>query len=1150
MASGVISRTVVTAGAVVLLAAMVAAPAAARSPGSRVVQLAAGNGHTCALLSDTGAYCWGRGAEGQLGDGSTVYRSGPVAIAAPHGVSFTQLTAGQAHTCGVGSNAKAYCWGMGDYGQLGDGATANRSSPVAVAGPAGVGFTELAAGDRHTCALGSDTRTYCWGIGNDGQLGDGATANRSSPVEVATPPGVSFTELAAGVYHTCALASDTGTYCWGMGGMGQLGDGGTVNRSSPVAVAAPPGVTFTQLAAGGFHTCGLGSDTRTYCWGLDETGQLGDGGTARWSRPVEVAVPAGVTFTRLTAGSNHTCALGSDTRTYCWGYGYYGQVGDGGTVNRSSPVEVAVPAGVTLSRLTAGWYHTCALGSDSTVYCWGLNETGQLGDGSITDRSSPVGMPPLPSPAGPLPPTGVSATAGDREIAVSWTVPADLGSGALTGYTATTSPGGNSCTSVTTACLITGLTNGTAYTVAVTATTTVGTSAASDPSASVTPVAGPLPPTGVSATADDREIAVSWTVPADLGSGTLTRYTATTSPGGNTCTSGTATTCTITGLTNGTAYTVTVTATTTVGTSTASGPSAPVTPVAGPLRPSGVSATAGDRQLVVSWTVPVDLGSGRLTGYIATTSPGGKTCASVTATTCTITGLVNGTAYTVTVTATTTVGTSAASDPSAPVTPAAGPLPPTGVTATAGDGQLVVSWTAPVDLGSGRLTGYTATTSPGGSTCASVIATTCTITGLVNDTAYTVAVTATTTVGTSDASVPSAAVTPAAGPPAPTGVTATAGDKAITVSWISADTGGQTPTKYTATASPGGKTCTISSSSSHSGLCTINGLTNGTAYTVTMTATTKAGTSPLSSPSAPATPAAVPPADRPQPPVVTAVKPQSEAIAVSWQPGSLGAGTLLGYTASAAATNDPCSSASTPCITTRTTGKLGAIHLTTTTADPSTCTSTDTDAQACTITGLTNGVSYAITVVAHTTAGDSGVDLSGPVVTVTPGDRTLVHGSRFTTAVTATDPSGIGRSYLTGADGAGLPFSYPSATVPAGADGDRTVTWIVLDSLGNQSTASSTVIVDNTAPAVTFGKAPRNGARIARTTTITAAASDRNGIARVQLLVNGKPVADDTRAAFAFVLNPAKYGRKFTVQIRAYDRAGNSRSTSRRTYHR
>jgi alpha-tubulin suppressor-like RCC1 family protein len=424
-------------GVAVMMAAVLAGPAAAQSAEIQIVHLTAGSGHTCGLSSEGMAYCWGRAAEGQLGDGRTTYRSGPVAVLTPAGVSFTQLTAGQGHTCGLGSDSKTYCWGFNDRGQLGDGSTSNRSAPVAVNTPAGVSFTGLSAGDRNTCGLGSDGKTYCWGTNDHGQLGDGGAAPRPTPGAVNMPAGVSFTQLSGGAYHTCALGNDAKTYCWGMGGNGQLGDGANTTRSSPVVATAPAGVSFTQLAVGSFHTCARGSDNKSYCWGLNENGPLGNGATANTSGLVEVISPAGVSFTHLVAGTIHTCGLGSDAKTYCWGLNETSQLGDSGTMDRSTPIAVPL-------------------------------------------TSSPAGPQPPASPVVPQPPTGVTVTAGGQQITLSWAAPSDLGNGTLTGYTATTSPGGNSCSTVSTTCTIAGLADGVPYTITMVTTTTAGVSTVSN----------------------------------------------------------------------------------------------------------------------------------------------------------------------------------------------------------------------------------------------------------------------------------------------------------------------------------------------------------------------------------------------------------------------------------------------------------------------------------------------------------------------------------------------------------------------------------------------------------------------------------------------------------------------------------------------
>jgi Zn-dependent metalloprotease/fibronectin type 3 domain-containing protein len=314
-----------------------------------------------------------------------------------------------------------------------------------------------------------------------------------------------------------------------------------------------------------------------------------------------------------------------------------------------------------------------------------------------------------------------------------------------------------------------------------------------------------------------------------------------------------------------------------------------------PGAPTGLTATAGDAQAVVSWTAPVSDGGSAITGYTVTASPGGASVSTAGATSGTVSGLANGTAYTFTVTATNSAGTSLASSPSAAVTPRTVPGAPTAVSATPGNAQVVVSWTAPASNGGSAITGYTVTASPGGASVSTAGATSGTVSGLANGTAYTFTVTATNSAGTSLASSPSAAVTPRTVPTvpgAPTGVTAMPDNAQAVVSWTApASNGGSAITAYTVTASPGG--ASVSTSGATSG--TVNGLTNGTEYTFTVTASNGVGTSPASSPSAVVTPRTVPGV----PTVVTATAGNAQAV-VSWAaPVSDGGSAITGYTVQA-----------------------------------------------------------------------------------------------------------------------------------------------------------------------------------------------------------------------------------------------------------
>ena len=286
-------------------------------------------------------------------------------------------------------------------------------------------------------------------------------------------------------------------------------------------------------------------------------------------------------------------------------------------------------------------------------------------------------------PTVPGAPTGVAAVAGNASASVSWTAPASNGGAQITQYTVTSSPGGITATTTgatsATNVVVSGLTNGTAYTFTVTATNSVGTGAPSTASAPVTPIAPTVPgsPTAVTAVAGNAAATVSWLAPTSDGGSAITGYTVTAAPGGATATTTGSTSVVVGGLTNGTAYTFTVRATNSVGTGAPSAASAAVTPTAAtvPGAPTSVIATPGNALATVSWTAPSSNGGAPITAYTVTASPGGATATSGGATSAVVGGLTNGTAYTFTVTATNSVGTGAASTPSAAVTPTAGSTP-------------------------------------------------------------------------------------------------------------------------------------------------------------------------------------------------------------------------------------------------------------------------------------------------------------------------------------------------------------------------------------------------------------------------------------------------------------------------------------------
>jgi len=322
-------------------------------------------------------------------------------------VALDTVAGGGQTRCGLSSAGEAFCWGRADVGQLGVGfypsLTAVQPTPL-LAQP-GLAFSSLSVGAGHTCGLSASGAAYCWGAALFGQLGSGALPEPCNPKDAlnscsvdALPVsgGVTFTALSVGGGHTCGLAAGGVAYCWGANHQGQLGHPSAQSCSGyPCSLDPAPvtgGLAFTTIAAGGVHTCGLTTAGATYCWGSNADGQLGNPAAGQGSEaPIQVS--GGFTFTRLSAGPAHTCALTAGGAAYCWGSNFHGEVGSGSAVV-STPSPLPVFGGFIFSTVTAGstingYGATCGVTSLG-ARCWGSGAGGTLGNGSTEDSNIPA----------------------------------------------------------------------------------------------------------------------------------------------------------------------------------------------------------------------------------------------------------------------------------------------------------------------------------------------------------------------------------------------------------------------------------------------------------------------------------------------------------------------------------------------------------------------------------------------------------------------------------------------------------------------------------------------------------------------------------------------------------------------------------------
>ena len=666
---------------------------------------------SCALYTDGTVSCWGANSSGELGVGNARLYSTDVPQQVQGIADAVKLVSGENHLCALLASGDVKCWGWNLYGQLGDGTTATAYSPIRVDIR---GATDIAAGTDTTCALITDGVLKCWG-----KLDGTSHLTPAAPFDA--PPAIG---VAVGEYHVCVVTVTFNVSCWGNNAVGQLG---SVTANS-LLFNLVPGVTASAgIFSSRHHTCALTTAGTVSCWGWNSLGQLGNGNQI-YSTPsvvIDNAVSVGV-------GYSSTCAVLSDGSAKCWGGNSGGQLGDGTTTTRTTPVTV--PNVGHARSIAVGLGHVCAVINDGTVDCWGNNPDGQLG----RPAANPIGqrftahaalgvaslLTAIPSVV-PASPESLAVTVNNRtSLSVSWTAP-DNGGQEIVAYAVQYSldsgltwlPDWVARVSDTSTTLP--LSNGTNYLVRVAAVNPVGTGPWTTSSSTLLATTPDAPTDLRVSSFTASSVSLSWTTPAVNGGATITDYTiqyrlvgagewSTFNDGTSTSTNAT-----VTGLTQGSNYEFQVGAINSQGTSfVPSVVSAIPSTVAAEVSTLNVSISSRT-SLLVNWAKPSDDGGQTISDYLIEYSDNAGADWSVfadginTATSATLTGLINGSTYTLRVSAVNAAGTGPKSVSSSvhlvtvPDTPTA--LSVAGFTGT----SVSLSWTAPAVNGGATITDYT-----------------------------------------------------------------------------------------------------------------------------------------------------------------------------------------------------------------------------------------------------------------------------------------------------------------------------------------------------------------------------------------------------------------------------------------------------------
>ena len=357
--------------------------------------LATGNAHSCAILENGSAMCWGLDNYGQLGDGgdATNLNKPSSFVSIAEGQTVVQIYARHLRTCIILDDNSASCWGFNEDGQAGDNSTNTYKSPsVKVEFPQGKGVKSMGMGFKHTCAILEDDTLTCWGLDSYGALGNGNsdTGDKYTPQMITTPSDRKVVKVEPGATHTCILLDDGGVMCWGRDNVGQLGNGDTSDtiHTPSSNVELPEGRAATDLSVGDHHSCALLDNGSITCWGLNNYGQLGENTTTNRLIPIYAHLPTGSPAVSVSVGPHSSCAILENNSVYCWGHNHYGRLGIGVT-GGIYQIPMFVEGATNVVDLSLDYDHTCALSENGSISCWGRSKYGPLGIGQGGDKNTP-----------------------------------------------------------------------------------------------------------------------------------------------------------------------------------------------------------------------------------------------------------------------------------------------------------------------------------------------------------------------------------------------------------------------------------------------------------------------------------------------------------------------------------------------------------------------------------------------------------------------------------------------------------------------------------------------------------------------------------------------------------------------------------------